>query len=750
MSKIFLTESQIKLLQEMYNNGFSPEDINDIEYYINEPEEEGDELSFDIECWNKMGDTIYNESNVYESELLDIFGEKITNIILSREGQFNGRYYFLNDIMDTKVSNLDDVEEVNAMAKKCFSTYNSYYQDMRGYILTDGSILYFGDSIDHASISWVDGMSVGKFVDLGNIRIGHQSVELAKPPTIQQRYMLSQLVSSYRNDYLYVDIIEYNGGTYGNILTAAQFAHPNAEWVLNEIDNFFETGEKLIGEGVENNDSILKEMAYPVSFNMEEFKTLKSFNQRIKYCSARLPRIGAGSSRIVFQIDNEKCLKLAKNQRGIAQNEAEDDGYIQSLDLAAEVYDTHPEYLWIEMQLARKAKPSDFQRLIGFNFKIFCAWVDYIKSKYTRRRYSYRDRSFDQLFQSNDFYEKIEYTLFDMVDQYMSNTTLEASGDLQRISSWGIVSDGGQDKLVLIDFGLNDDVAKTYYRMAENKINESMTNDEINTEVQKVNTNPSEKQKESGNYKMGHINVLGFNITIENPKGSYRKGKDKGGKEWKVKMQNHYGYFTKTKGKDGDHIDVFVGKHLDSQKVFVVDQVNLKGEFDESKVMLGFRNAKEAKNAYLSNYSKDWKGFSKITGVSLDVFKTWLYDGYRQRKPFADYVQIKKERLSENRIIDWLLHGNDKKEPHIKGKRFYTQSSYFIVFINDLTKDYSILDTMRDAWVSINGKTNFKRVCPDENGEFGIDFGNGKWHEIDLETIREREPNLEKLEYNWR
>ena len=139
--------------------------------------------------------------------------------------------------------------------------------------------------------------------------------------------------------------------------------------------------EKLIGEGVENNDSILKEMAYPVSFNMEEFKTLKSFNQRIKYCSARLPRIGAGSSRIVFQIDNEKCLKLAKNQRGIAQNEAEDDGYIQSLDLAAEVYDTHPEYLWIEMQLARKAKPSDFQRLTGFNFKIFCAWVDYIKSK---------------------------------------------------------------------------------------------------------------------------------------------------------------------------------------------------------------------------------------------------------------------------------------------------------------------------------------------------------------------------------
>ena len=75
---------------------------------------------------------------------------------------------------------------------------------------------------------------------------------------------------------------------------------------------------------------------------------------------------------------------------------------------------------------------------------------------------------------------------------------------------------------------------------------------------------------------MGHINVLGFNITVENPKGSYRRGKDNNGKEWKVKMQNHYGYFTKTKGKDGDHRCVC--KTFKFQ-MFVVDQVN-KGEFE--------------------------------------------------------------------------------------------------------------------------------------------------------------------------
>ena len=72
---------------------------------------------------------------------------------------------------------------------------------------------------------------------------------------------------------------------------------------------------------------IIDEMAYPVSFNMDEFKMLKTFAARIKYCQARLQRISSGSSRIVYKIDNEKVLKLAKNRKGIAQNEAEGGDY---------------------------------------------------------------------------------------------------------------------------------------------------------------------------------------------------------------------------------------------------------------------------------------------------------------------------------------------------------------------------------------------------------------------------------------
>ena len=169
-----------------------------------------------------------------------------------------------------------------------------------------------------------------------------------------------------------------------------------------------------------------------------------------------------------------------------------------------------------------------------------------------------------------------------------------------------------------------------------------------------VNTDPTDNQKKAGNYKMGHVTINGFDITIENPKGSIRKGKDSNGNEWSVKMNNDYGYFVKTKGYDGDAIDVFIGDKLESKKIFAIDQ-KLKGKFDETKVMFCFDSADEAKKAYLKNYGKNWKGFWKITEVSLPVFKKWLYDGKKQKKPFFDYVEIinsnkKKIKITESEL----------------------------------------------------------------------------------------------------
>ena len=160
--------------------------------------------------------------------------------------------------------------------------------------------------------------------------------------------------------------------------------------------------------------------------------------------------------------------------------------------------------------------------------------------------------------------------------------------------------------------------------------------------VKDIDVEPTEAQKKAGNYKKGHVKIQGFDITIENPKGAIRRGVDDNGKAWSTKMKNHYGYFKNTEGKDGDHIDVFIGDNPNSKKIFVVDQVNPNTkEFDESKVMLGFDTEDEAKKAYLSNYSKDWKGFKDITYVDIDTFRDWLYDGAKQRKPFGEYSNIR-------------------------------------------------------------------------------------------------------------
>lgn len=152
-----------------------------------------------------------------------------------------------------------------------------------------------------------------------------------------------------------------------------------------------------------------------------------------------------------------------------------------------------------------------------------------------------------------------------------------------------------------------------------------------------VEPNPTEAQKEAGNYKKGHVTVDGYNITLENPKGSERSGTDKDGKAWSVTMNNDYGYIRGTEGVDGDHIDVFLSDTPESGNVYVVDQVNEDGSFDEHKVMYGFETSAEAEEAYLANYSPGWDGLGNITEVTKEQFKKWIESSHRKTKPFAEY-----------------------------------------------------------------------------------------------------------------
>lgn len=244
---------------------------------------------------------------------------------------------------------------------------------------------------------------------------------------------------------------------------------------------------------------------------------------------------------------------------------------------------------------------------------------------------------------------------------------------------------------------------------SENKgTNNSVKSSELGEKIAKaeaeVDVNPTDKQKEAGNYKKGHVQVGVFDITIEQPKGSVRSGVDANGNKWETTMQNTYGYIRGTEGVDGDHIDVFLSDDIDGwngRRVFVVDQYNEDGSFDEHKVMLGFNEADDAEAAYFANYDSDWANNHKtvVTAVNLEDFEKWIDSSHRKTKAFAEYKSVKSveeqgsgtqdDRLSEIKSRIEELH---KEQEAAHGQSDIFEEARIISEINDLFTEQSKLE----------------------------------------------------------
>ena len=318
---------------------------------------------------------------------------------------------------------------------------------------------------------------------------------------------------------------------------------------------------------------------------------------------------------------NKKTIILTEAQEKFLANILMEETYNMPVDKKVnKPYCVNPEkVLIVKKFLDQKFSPHDYEKIgsdgLPTKIKIFSMNA----SNGEPLKYMYQDQLEDLLIDKfqNMFIDKVERSLF------MS----------QVIKDWV----GGKIGI----FG----------NLSTNRlISENMTSEEIDERASTANLNPTDGQKEAGNYSMGHVSVKGMAISIENPKGSFRKYKNEDGSEGKSEMKHHYGYFKKTSGngKDGDAVDCFIGPHpTDFETVYVVDQNSEDGSFDESKVMLGFKSITDAKEGYMSNYSKDWTGFRDITGVDIITFKKWLYRKHKQRKPFADYVIIQKKKINE-------------------------------------------------------------------------------------------------------
>ena len=183
---------------------------------------------------------------------------------------------------------------------------------------------------------------------------------------------------------------------------------------------------------------------------------------------------------------------------------------------------------------------------------------------------------------------------------------------------------------------------------------------------------PTDGQKSAGNYKMGRVRVQGMDISIENPKGSVRSGTSPDGRKWESTLHAHYGYFTGTKAADGDHLDVYLTDGAeDAPMVWVIDQKNADGTFDEHKTLLGPRTEEEAKAAYLANYEPGWDGIGAISSMPIEAFKAWAFDGKKKRKPLVyvepdggalktdEVARIIHESIAENAIKNSVKYNEE-------------------------------------------------------------------------------------------
>jgi len=208
----------------------------------------------------------------------------------------------------------------------------------------------------------------------------------------------------------------------------------------------------------EEQSKMLKE-AMDDTFNLDELSSLPSYNARFKYCTQHLGKhIGKGSSRATFQLDDEKILKLAWNEKGVAQNEEEQRAYGD--DIFPEVYECDLNGYWLISEFVLPAKAQDFKQCFGMTFKEFVSFI-YACGAYRFGRtnllwHAMEEEKYIELLDTNE-----DLAAF---DDYIGNYGYIVVGDMTRMCNYGLTKRNGEPHIVLLDSGLTEDVWNNFYR----------------------------------------------------------------------------------------------------------------------------------------------------------------------------------------------------------------------------------------------------------------------------------------------
>lgn len=197
---------------------------------------------------------------------------------------------------------------------------------------------------------------------------------------------------------------------------------------------------------------------YPESFSFQQLEDINSYAGKLRYAESHLQKLASGSARVVYKVDDTKVLKMAKNKKGLAQNEVEAQGYLQNYDIVAQVFETDHNDYWIEMEYARKVSKADFKRITGVSIEELGNYLRHLRFQNKRSFFGYHiDPEVKQRMEDSEFVDDLMH--------FVNDNDME-TGDMGRLSTWGKVVRDGEERIVLIDYGLTNSVYKDYYMVS--------------------------------------------------------------------------------------------------------------------------------------------------------------------------------------------------------------------------------------------------------------------------------------------
>jgi hypothetical protein len=182
---------------------------------------------------------------------------------------------------------------------------------------------------------------------------------------------------------------------------------------------------------------------------LKNIAALETYKARKDYAEKNLEHLSSGSSRIVYLSPKKTIIKMAKNDRGLAQNEAEKNASKIDSKYLNKALGCASNYAWIEVPYLEKMTVKDFKNMTDIDFDDFGESIRFSLKKISGNTDTEKPEGYDEISKSSFFKE---------INEIGKKLDL-MPGDLARISSFG----GKDNHPVLIDVGLTKKVFEDFY-----------------------------------------------------------------------------------------------------------------------------------------------------------------------------------------------------------------------------------------------------------------------------------------------